>query len=77
MIECGPHYPEQPPTVTFRSRVNMSCVSSTGVVEGRKFGVLGGWTSSSSLETVLVGLRREMGSSANRKSAQPAEGSTY
>jgi len=77
VIECGPNYPEQPPTVTFRSRVNMSCVGSNGVVDGRKFGVLGGWSPASSLETVLVGLRREMSSSANKKASQPPEGSTY
>lgn len=32
-IECGPRYPEEPPSCKFLSRVNINCInSSNGVV---------------------------------------------
>ena len=62
----------------FRSKINMNCVSSkTGVVEPKKFHVLGSWNSKYSIETVLVELRKEMSSAANKKLQQPPDGSTF
>lgn len=31
-LECGPEYPDKPPTVRFTTRINMSCVQSNGAV---------------------------------------------
>jgi len=76
-IHCGPDYPSKPPYVQFRSRINLPCVDPRGIVDPSKLGVLARWNSGITLENVLVELRREMASQANRKLPQPPEGSTY
>ncbi|KAG9309910.1 ubiquitin-conjugating enzyme/RWD-like protein [Chiua virens] len=77
-IHCGDSYPEKPPTVQFLSRVNLPFVNQTdGKVDPAKLGVLAQWGRDSSIETILVGIRREMGSFNNRKLPQPPEGSTF
>eukprot|EP00828_Plagiopyla_frontata_P000397 TRINITY_DN0_c1604_g1_i1.p2 TRINITY_DN0_c1604_g1~~TRINITY_DN0_c1604_g1_i1.p2 ORF type:complete len:151 (-),score=38.14 TRINITY_DN0_c1604_g1_i1:62-514(-) len=76
-ISCGPDYPNQPPTVKFMTKINLGCVSKNGTVETQKFSVLQNWNKKNTLETVLVGLKSEMNSGANKKLAQPAEGTTY
>ncbi len=67
----------QPPQVRFISRINMSCVTSAGVVEPRSFHLLSHWNRSYSIENVLTELRRDMAQPHNRKLPQPAEGTTY
>lgn len=58
-ITCGEHYPEQPPTVQFISRVNLPFVSQTdGKVDPSKLPVLAHWNRNNSIETVLVEIRR-------------------
>jgi len=58
-IHCGDSYPEKPPTVQFLSRVNLPFVSQTdGKVDPTKLSVLVQWGRDSSIETILVGIRR-------------------
>jgi len=75
-IFCTDDYPRVPPRIAFTTKVNMSCVTSTGQVSD-KFTLFSSWKREYTLETVLNELRKEMGSSANRKLAQPPEGATY
>ena len=67
----------QPPTVRFFTRINMACVSPDGVVQPSAFHTLAAWRRTHTLERLLTELRAEMAAPANRKLAQPAEGSTY
>lgn len=77
-IECGDRYPDEAPVVKFVSKINLPCVNqTTGEVVPAKFAVLGAWKRSYSIEQVLVELRKEMGSAANKNLDQPPEGSTY
>lgn len=58
-IECGENYPDAPPTVHFVSRVNLPFVDPThGKVLASKLLVLANWDRNSSLETVLVEIRK-------------------
>ncbi|KAI0306041.1 ubiquitin-conjugating enzyme/RWD-like protein [Multifurca ochricompacta] len=77
-IYCGEKYPDRPPTIQFISHVNLPFVSqSDGTVDPNKLPVLSSWNRNSSIETVLVEIRREMASFTNRKLPQPPEGSTF
>ncbi|KAF8210765.1 ubiquitin-conjugating enzyme/RWD-like protein [Mycena galopus ATCC 62051] len=77
-ITCGDQYPDRPPTVQFLSRVNLPFVSQTdGMVDPAKLPVLAHWTHRSSLELMLVEIRKEMATQANRKLPQPPEGSMF
>lgn len=58
-ITCGEHYPEQPPIIQFISRVNLPFVNQVdGRVDPAKLPVLAHWNRNSSIETVLVEIRR-------------------
>lgn len=58
-IFCGPAYPDTPPDVQFLSRVNLPFVSATdGKVDRNKLPVLRDWSRNSSIESVLVEIRR-------------------
>mmetsp|Transcript_274 Transcript_274/g.154 ORF Transcript_274/g.154 Transcript_274/m.154 type:complete len:138 (+) Transcript_274:68-481(+) len=75
-IECGPHYPAQPPTFKFTSKINIPSVNqNNGVVEPNKFPMFVQWRSEYTIEKILIGLKQEMIS--NRKNAQPADGEFY
>ncbi|ODV83344.1 hypothetical protein CANARDRAFT_30114 [[Candida] arabinofermentans NRRL YB-2248] len=77
-IECGEQYPEKPPIVKFISKINLPCVNqTTGQVIAEKFSTLSHWKASYNMEILLLELRKEMASSANKKLAQPVEGSTF
>lgn len=77
-ITVGPRYPVEAPTVRFLSKINMGCVNQrNGTVESTQFGTLGRWNPSYSLEKVLIDLRTEMSSSANKRLPQPNEGDTF
>ncbi|KAF8323499.1 UBC-like protein [Cantharellus anzutake] len=77
-ITCGPQYPDRPPDVSFYSRVNLPFVNQqNGKVDPSKLGALSNWTRNSTMESLLIDVRREMASPANRKAPQPPEGSTF
>ncbi|TFL04894.1 UBC-like protein [Pterulicium gracile] len=77
-ITCGPSYPDAPPSVQFISRLNLPFVSQAdGKVDAGMLPVLSSWRRESSIETVLVEIRKEMASTNNRKLPQPPEGSTF
>jgi len=58
-ITCGESYPDSPPAVQFLSRVNLPFVNQTdGKVDSTKLPVLSSWSRNSSIETVLVEIRK-------------------
>lgn len=75
-ITCGDKYPDKPPIVRFYTKITINCVDAKGSVS-EKWGPLGSWGREYTIETVLEALRREMISAANRKLAQPPEGTCY
>lgn len=76
-IVCGEEYPDKPPTLTFVLKINLPCVDATGHVVAAEFDTLKNWKRTYTMETVLLELRKSMASPANKKLAQPAEGTTY
>ena len=77
-VICGPEYPDKPPTIRFRSKINIGCVQqASGQVDISKLTCLSKWQRSYTIETVLAELRKEMATGSNKKAQQPAEGSTY
>ncbi|KAI8896932.1 ubiquitin-conjugating enzyme/RWD-like protein [Globomyces pollinis-pini] len=75
-IQCGLQYPDQPPEISFLSKINLPCVNkTTGKVE--KLNLLDNWKRQYTLENVLAELRKEMANPANKKMTQPAEGSFF
>lgn len=58
-ITCGPSYPDAPPSVQFISRLNLPFVSQAdGKVDAGMLPVLSSWRRESSIETVLVEIRK-------------------
>lgn len=76
-IVCDESYPDEPPKVTFTSKINLPCVDSHGNVVVESFDTLKNWKRLYTMETVLLELRKCMASPANRKLPQPDEGSSY
>ena len=77
-LVCGEDYPDRPPTVRFVSKLALGCVNpSTGAVDAKHLRMLGSWSREYTIESILVELRREMTSPANRKLPQPPEGSNF
>ncbi|GFZ15825.1 MMS ZWEI homologue 1 [Actinidia rufa] len=72
---CGKEYPDEPPTVRFQTRVNMTCINQeSGLVEPSRFPMLADWQREYTMEYILLQLKKEMMSPQNRKLAQPPEG---
>lgn len=76
-IKCGENYPDEPPVVTFVSKIALNCVDAQGYVLPSELDILKNWKRLYTMEIVLLELRKSMASSANKKLAQPSEGSTY
>lgn len=77
-IECGENYPDEPPRIKFISKINLPCVDSkTGEVTSNSFSTLRGWKRAYTMETLLLDLRKEMATPANKKLPQPKEGTTF
>eukprot|EP00826_Nyctotherus_ovalis_P005839 TRINITY_DN1132_c0_g1_i5.p1 TRINITY_DN1132_c0_g1~~TRINITY_DN1132_c0_g1_i5.p1 ORF type:complete len:149 (+),score=44.21 TRINITY_DN1132_c0_g1_i5:156-602(+) len=77
-IKCGDKYPMQPPQIRFTSKINITCVNqSNGNVDPTKFGMLKNWKPEYNIEALLIGLKNEMMSPANKKLSQPPDGSSY
>lgn len=77
-ILCGENYPDEPPSVYFKTRINLPCVEKeTGLVFPSKVSVLSDWSRSYSIKSVLADIRRAMTTKENYKLPQPAEGATF
>ncbi|KAK5108382.1 E2 ubiquitin-conjugating protein mms2 [Meristemomyces frigidus] len=77
-IHCGPSYPDSPPSVTFISKVNLPCVDPrNGNVDLSKLPSIATWKRDFTMETILIEIRRFMAAPANKKTAQPAEGTNF
>ena len=74
-IYCGESYPAEHPQIKFNSKVNLDCVDDSGNVNFASLPI--SWSSSESMETVLISLFSQMKSSNNKSSAQPADGEMY
>merc|ERR1712032_941634 len=76
LINCGPSYPQAPPNVIFKTRINLPCVNpNTGELVHNKFSVTKNWTNQYRIKDILAGLKQEMIN--NKRLQQPAEGQTY
>ena len=76
-LEVGLQYPDQPPSVTFQTRINMNGVDRDGRVDKRCVSCMNRWSRASNLKTVLTDVRKLMTLKENTKLPQPPEGSSY
>lgn len=74
-IICDENYPATPPQLRFNSKINIPCVNQSNGAVTTHFKMFNPWSSTYTLETVLIGLKNEMIS--NKKLAQPADGEMY
>lgn len=76
-IEAGAAYPARPPVLRFLTKINLPCVDARGAVVADKLSVLQNWKPETTMEMVLLALRRDMAVPTNRNLPQPPEGETY
>ena len=72
-IECGESYPDAPPTLKFRTRVNLPCVTDGGLVECKSLPVLSNWRRGNTIEDCLNALYMLMQHPSSRRLPQPPE----
>jgi len=77
-MECNERYPDDPPTIRFLSKINLTCVNGqNGMVDPRSLPILSRWQRDYTLKTILQELRRQMTAKENLKLTQPPEGSMF
>jgi len=77
-VECGNRYPDEPPTLKFISKINISCINSqNGVVDHRLVPMLARWNREYTIKSTLQEIRRIMTLKDNLKLTQPPEGSCF
>ncbi|EKX72029.1 ubiquitin-conjugating enzyme, putative [Theileria equi strain WA] len=76
-VICDDHYPDSPPIVRFLTKIVLTGVDGSGFVDPDYFMGLKNWRRQSSIESVLVDIRRQMAAQVNRRLPQPEEGVTY
>lgn len=76
-LECGSKYPDQPPKVSFVTKINLSGVTAAGELDSRVFKILTNWKREYSIKTILTEIKRSMTSKENSKLPQPPDGTTY
>jgi len=78
LINCGPNYPVEQPTVQFQTKVNFPFVEGDGKVNLNGLKKTGmNWEKKLRIENLLVHLRNQFSKSENRKFPQPPDGATY
>ncbi|KAJ5071271.1 ubiquitin-conjugating enzyme e2 variant 1b [Anaeramoeba ignava] len=77
-IVCVEDYPEKPPIIQFRTKINMTCVNSDGTIDTSKFTLLDkDWKKEYTIVTVLQALHSEMLKPENQNFKQPPDGTSY
>lgn len=76
-IMAGEAYPSKPPVLKFLTKINLPCVDGSGNVLDEKLPALAEWKPETTMENVLLALRKYMASTNNRNLPQPPEGETY
>jgi len=76
-IDTGMRYPDEPPTLRFLTRINLTGVDKNGEVDRKHFPVLSKWQRNYSIKHVLQDIRKTMTLKENLKLQQPPEGTTY
>ena len=76
-LSCGANYPNEPPTVKFVSRINLTAVNQSNGIVQRDLPAIAQWTRHSNLETILISLKQSMSAPNNRRLPQPPDGAMF
>lgn len=71
---CGPNYPKQPPTVSFRTKVNLPFVNSNGQIIPDHFPLIKNWDPKTTILRILVEIDHLM---RKCNQSQPSDGQMY
>lgn len=76
-IETGLKYPDEPPVVTFLTRINLAGIDRNGEIDKKHFQTLNKWQRNYSIKNALQDIRKTMTNKENAKLQQPPENSVY